>query len=84
MSQRDLDLYDRYFTVVPADTPELLDAAHELRYQVYCREHAFENPAADSGGSACPSSSSTGSSSTTASDAPWRTSTTSIAPAGRE
>ena len=50
MSQRDLDLYDRYFTVVPADTPELLDAAHELRYQVYCREHAFENPADHPGG----------------------------------
>jgi N-acyl amino acid synthase of PEP-CTERM/exosortase system len=42
---RDLDLYDRYFTVVPADSPELLDAAHVLRYQVYCREHEFENPA---------------------------------------
>jgi len=37
-------LYDRYFTVVPADTPELLDAAHALRYQVYCVEHAFEDP----------------------------------------
>jgi N-acyl amino acid synthase of PEP-CTERM/exosortase system len=38
-------LYDRYFTVVPANTPELLDAAHALRYQVYCVEHAFEDPA---------------------------------------
>jgi N-acyl amino acid synthase of PEP-CTERM/exosortase system len=37
-------LYDRYFTVVPADTPDLLDAAHALRYQVYCVEHAFEDP----------------------------------------
>jgi N-acyl amino acid synthase of PEP-CTERM/exosortase system len=37
-------LYDRYFTVVPADTPALLDAAHALRYQVYCVEHAFEDP----------------------------------------
>ena len=38
-------LYDRYFTVVPANTPALLDAAHALRYQVYCVEHAFEDPA---------------------------------------
>jgi N-acyl amino acid synthase of PEP-CTERM/exosortase system len=38
-------LYDRYFKVVPADTAELLDAAHALRYQVYCVEHAFEDPA---------------------------------------
>src|SRR5690606_4423219 len=45
MPERDLELYDRYFTVVPASTPELLDAAYVLRYQVYCNEHAFENPA---------------------------------------
>src|SRR5437879_199197 len=38
-------LYDRYFAVLPASTPELLDAAHLLRYQVYCVENAFENPA---------------------------------------
>jgi N-acyl amino acid synthase of PEP-CTERM/exosortase system len=40
-----IDLYDRYFIVLPADTPDLLDAAHALRYQVYCVEHPFENPA---------------------------------------
>jgi N-acyl amino acid synthase of PEP-CTERM/exosortase system len=39
------DLYDLYFTVIPADTPEYLDAAHALRYQVYCVEHPFEDPA---------------------------------------
>lgn len=39
------ELYDRYFAVVLADTPALLDAAHALRYQVYCVEHAFEDPA---------------------------------------
>ena len=44
------DLYDRYFSVVPATTPDLLDAAHALRYQVYCVEHAFENPAEHPGG----------------------------------
>src|SRR5450631_3768723 len=43
-------LYERYFTVVPADTPDLLDAAHALRYQVYCVEHAFEDPTQQSGG----------------------------------
>jgi N-acyl amino acid synthase of PEP-CTERM/exosortase system len=43
-------LYDGLFSVVPADTPELLDAAHALRYQVYCVEHAFEDPAQQSGG----------------------------------
>jgi N-acyl amino acid synthase of PEP-CTERM/exosortase system len=37
------ELYDRYFRVVPATTPELLDAAHVLRYQVYCVEHPFED-----------------------------------------
>lgn len=34
-------LYDRYFAVVPATTPALLDAALALRYQVYCVEHEF-------------------------------------------
>ena len=38
-------LYDKYFSVVPADTPQLRDAAHALRYQVYCVENHFENPA---------------------------------------
>jgi N-acyl amino acid synthase of PEP-CTERM/exosortase system len=38
-------LYDRYFTVVAADNPQLVDAAHALRYQVYCVEHPFESAA---------------------------------------
>ena len=38
-------LFDRYFTVLTATTPELLDAAYALRYQVYCVEHAFLDPA---------------------------------------
>jgi N-acyl amino acid synthase of PEP-CTERM/exosortase system len=42
-------LYDRHFEVVLADTPELLDAAYALRYQVYCIEHAFEDPAVQIG-----------------------------------
>ncbi len=39
-------LYERYFEVKPANTPALLDAAYALRYRVYCIEHAFENPGA--------------------------------------
>jgi N-acyl amino acid synthase of PEP-CTERM/exosortase system len=42
-------LYDQYFSVVPANTPQLRDAAHALRYQVYCVEHQFENPAEQKG-----------------------------------
>jgi N-acyl amino acid synthase of PEP-CTERM/exosortase system len=38
-------VYDRYFTVIGADTPELLDLAYRLRYQVYCIENGFEDPA---------------------------------------
>src|SRR5689334_21595845 len=38
-------LCDRYFAVRPATTPEMLDAAHRIRYQVYCVENAFEDPA---------------------------------------
>jgi len=49
-SEADLSaLYHRHFIVVPADTPELLDAAHALRYQVYCVEHQFEDPALQEG-----------------------------------
>ncbi|MGH7047636.1 MAG: PEP-CTERM/exosortase system-associated acyltransferase [Stellaceae bacterium] len=36
--------YDQYFAVVRARTPEELDLAHRLRYQVYCVEHRFEDP----------------------------------------
>ena len=42
-------LYDQYFSVVPANTPALLDEAYALRYQVYCVEHQFEDPARQSG-----------------------------------
>lgn len=42
-------LFDRHFEVVTADTPELLDAAHALRYQVYCLEHDFEDPSQQTG-----------------------------------
>jgi N-acyl amino acid synthase of PEP-CTERM/exosortase system len=36
-------LYDRYFSVVPATSFRLLDAAYALRYQVYCVERAYED-----------------------------------------
>lgn len=42
-------LYDKYCSVVPANTPDLLDAAHALRYQVYCVEHAFEDRSRQTG-----------------------------------
>jgi N-acyl amino acid synthase of PEP-CTERM/exosortase system len=40
-----LNSYNEYFDVVRADTPDLVEAAFRLRYQVYCVEHPFENPA---------------------------------------
>jgi N-acyl amino acid synthase of PEP-CTERM/exosortase system len=38
------DAYNHWFKVVPADTPELLEQAYRLRYQVYCCEHDYETP----------------------------------------
>jgi N-acyl amino acid synthase of PEP-CTERM/exosortase system len=40
-----MELYASHFEVVRATTPEQLKAALRLRYQVYCVENAFENPA---------------------------------------
>lgn len=37
--------FHSYFRIVPADTAELLDEVLVLRYQVYCIEHPFEDPA---------------------------------------
>ena len=42
--------YESYFDIVRADTPALLDEAYRLRYQVYCVENPFENPAEHSDG----------------------------------
>jgi N-acyl amino acid synthase of PEP-CTERM/exosortase system len=39
------ELYHQYFDVVPADTRERRNEAYRLRYQVYCVENPFENPA---------------------------------------
>ena len=38
-------LYNSIFEVVRADTPELRQEAFRLRYQVYCVENPFEDPA---------------------------------------
>lgn len=39
------ELFYRYFEVLVADTPPLLDQVHRLRYQVYCIENPFEDGA---------------------------------------
>lgn len=38
-----LDVFHRNFEVVTVDTPELMDAVHTLRYQVYCVENSYES-----------------------------------------
>lgn len=40
-----LHAYNARFKVTPATTPALQDQAYRLRYQVYCCEHSYENPA---------------------------------------
>lgn len=39
-----LDTFNNYFLVQPANTPEMIREAMSLRYQVYCLEHAFDDP----------------------------------------
>ena len=43
-------LYEDHFEIVRADTPALLDRVFEIRYQVYCVENPFEDPAQNLGG----------------------------------
>ena len=38
-----IEHYKRWFDIVPANTPELLEAAYRLRYEVYCLETGFED-----------------------------------------
>lgn len=40
-----VDLYEHWFQAVLANTPELRREAFRLRYQVYCVENPFEDPA---------------------------------------
>lgn len=42
--------FHTYFAIVPAITQELRDEVFALRYQVYCIEHPFENPAEQANG----------------------------------
>jgi len=44
-AERLVNTYNEHFDVVRASTPSLLDEAYRLRYQVYCVENPFENPA---------------------------------------
>jgi len=44
------EMYYRWFEVVRCDTPERIAEAHRLRYQVYCLETGFEDPADNPGG----------------------------------
>jgi N-acyl amino acid synthase of PEP-CTERM/exosortase system len=39
-----VEVYQKLFEAITADTPDLLRQAHQLRYQVYCVENAFEDP----------------------------------------
>src|SRR5258706_7303443 len=40
-----LHQFSLHFETVTADTPDLAPLAHRVRYQVYCVENRFENPA---------------------------------------
>lgn len=43
--EKPFDLCNKYLTVVEANSTELLDDVFRLRFQVYCVEREFENPA---------------------------------------
>jgi N-acyl amino acid synthase of PEP-CTERM/exosortase system len=43
------DIYDGYFQIVQAKTEEQRQLAFRLRYQVYCVEHPYEDPAQNPG-----------------------------------
>jgi len=45
-----LNRFNAYFKLVSANTRSLMEAAFALRYQVYCIERKFENPAEQKGG----------------------------------
>ena len=45
-----VDLYHSYFDILPVKTAEQQRAAFRLRYQVYCVENPFEDPARNASG----------------------------------
>lgn len=40
-------LFDQYFSVIPADTEDLIKAVYNIRHQVYCEELGFEQQRAN-------------------------------------
>ena len=40
-----IERFNTYFLASPANTPQLIEMSFALRYQVYCLERQFENPA---------------------------------------
>jgi N-acyl amino acid synthase of PEP-CTERM/exosortase system len=48
--ERPIEVYRRSFEAMQANTEELLEQAYRLRYQVYCVENPFEDPADNPGG----------------------------------
>jgi N-acyl amino acid synthase of PEP-CTERM/exosortase system len=49
-NKRLLELYESYFKIIPAETTDQLRSAFRLRYEVYCVENAWENPAENPNG----------------------------------
>jgi N-acyl amino acid synthase of PEP-CTERM/exosortase system len=45
-----LQRFERYFEVIEADTPDLVEKAHAIRYRVYCEETHFLTAAKDANG----------------------------------
>ena len=43
--ERLIDVYSSYFESIPANTDALRNVGYRLRYEVYCVEHPFEDPA---------------------------------------
>lgn len=48
--ERLIDVYSGYFESIPANTEELRNIGYRLRYEVYCVEHPFEDPADNADG----------------------------------
>jgi N-acyl amino acid synthase of PEP-CTERM/exosortase system len=44
------NIYDSYFEITLVQTSEQREAAFRLRYEVYCVEHSYEDPAQNPGG----------------------------------
>lgn len=44
------EVFDRYFRIERVSEARQLEEVHRLRYQAYCIEHAFEDPAEHAGG----------------------------------